>query len=63
MIEVGKNQLISGEVGQGLQAQLAADMTSYYGGDINEKGDVKLSSFMETAQIKEAGSNKTINNR
>lgn len=60
MIEVGRNQLISGDVGQGLQAELATNMTSYYGGDINENGDVKLSSFMETAQIKEAGSNRQI---
>lgn len=60
MIEVGKNQLINGDVGQGLQAELATNMTSYYGGDINENGDVKLSSFMETAQIKEAGSNRQI---
>ena len=57
MIEAGKNQLINGDVGQGLQAKLAANMTTYYGGDINEKGDVKLSSFMETAKINEIGNN------
>lgn len=60
MIEYGKHQLINGQVGQGLQAQLSSNMTSYYGGDINEKGEVKLSPFMETAKIKEIGTNNTI---
>jgi hypothetical protein len=54
--EVGKNMLINGQVGQGLQAELSNNISSYYLGTVDSKGEgFKKSPFLETAKITETG--------
>ncbi len=56
LTEVGKNMLINGQVGQGLQTELSNNISSYYLGTIDSKGEgFKKSPFLETAKITETG--------
>lgn len=54
--EVGKNMLINGQVGQGLQTELSNNMSSYYLGTIGTDDEFKKSPFLESAKITETGS-------
>jgi hypothetical protein len=49
---VGKDMLVNGQVGQGLQTELSNNMTSYYLGTTDSDGETfKKSPFLQTAKI------------
>lgn len=56
LTDVSNHMLKNGQVGQGLQTELSNNISSYYLGTIDSKGDgFKKSPFLETAKITETG--------